>query len=126
MKKRSRLKSLVKELERDPRLKRVISKVKRQTQPRETPKIESVSDFLLVSLSIASRFMSKKKARSLDELMDVVYLLVRVSLLLKENIFDRPEVKKFFSHHYEKLSSTAQEYVAMILAKTKSSRHAHS
>jgi hypothetical protein len=101
-------------------VKRVIAK--RQSRKKGGGKIERVTDVLLVLLAIASRFATKKKARALDELMDSIYLLVQVSLLLKENIFDRPEVKEFFSQSSKEIYVLAQKFVAMILPKTKTLR----
>ena len=115
-----KLKGLLSELGRDPRVKRVIAK--RQSRKKGGGKIERVTDVLLVLLAIASRFATKKKARALDELMDSIYLLVQVSLLLKENIFDRPEVKEFFSQSSKEIYVLAQKFVAMILPKTKTLR----
>ena len=133
MKKTGQFRSLVKELSRDPRLKQVISKAKHQSRGRNTGHVENLRDFFLLSLGITSRFVSKKKARILDELMDAVYLLVEVSLLLKENVFDRPEVKKFLNQGSKQVFLFAQvvyksanEYVSTILSKSghQKSRHA--
>ena len=115
-----KLKGLLSELGRDPRVKRVIAK--RQSRKKGGGKIERVTDVLLVLLAIASRFATKKKARALDELMDIIFLLVQVSLRLKENIFDRPEVKEFFGQRSKEIYSFGQKYVAMVLPKTKSIR----
>jgi len=81
-----------------------------------------VTGLLLLILSIASRFSKKKQAKALDELIDTIYLLVQVSLLLKENVFDRPEVKKFFRRRSKEIYSFAQECVAMVLPKTRGVR----
>ena len=121
MKTDRQFKHLVKDLSRDPRLKRVIVKVKRQSHKKDGTKVESVADFFLLSLAIVSRFTSRKTARALDELMDNVYLLVRVSMLLKENVFDRPEVRDFLSQRSKRIFSVARHYVDLILSKT----HAH-
>jgi hypothetical protein len=125
MKNGSQFKNLLKGLSRDPRLKRVIAKAQRQTRGKGEAKVENVTGILLLLLAIASRFASKKKARALDELMDVIYLLVQVSLLLKENIFDRPEVKEFFSQSSRQVYLLAQECVAMVLPKAKGARPVH-
>jgi len=125
MKNGSQFKDLLKGLSRDPRLKRVITKARRQTRQKGGAKVERVTDIVLILLAIASRFVKKKKARALDELMDIIYLLVQVSLLLKENIFDRPEVKEFFSHSSKQMYLLAQECVAMVLPKTKRPRRMH-
>lgn len=118
MRKRSQVNHLVKRLSRDPRLRRVIHKAKLR-QKNGTGKIEGLGDLFLLSLAVASRFVSKRKARTLDELMEIVYLLVVVSLILKENVFDRPEVKEFFSQNYKRVSSVYREYVDRILSRIK-------
>jgi hypothetical protein len=125
MKNDSQFRNLLKGLGRDPRLKRVIAKAKRQTRGKDGAKVESVTDIALLLLAIASRFTTKKKARALDELMDMIYLLVQVSLLLKENIFDRPEVREFFSHSSKQIYLLALECVSMVLPKTKGLRPIH-
>lgn len=115
-------KDVVKKLTRDPRLKQAIAKARRQTRGKERAKIENATDMLLLALTVASRFSKKKKARALDDLGDLVYLLVQASLLLKENIFDRPEVKKFLTKSSARLYSLAQRCVATVLPKPKSLR----
>jgi len=52
-------------------------------------------------------------------------LFVQGSLVLKENIFDRPEVNEFFSQSSKDIYFFAQKYVAMVLPKTKASRPTH-
>lgn len=124
MKKGSQFESLLKELSRDQRLKQVIAKAHRRTRRKGGAKVESAADTVLLLLAIASRFAKKKKARALNELMDVIYFLVQVSLLLKENIFDRPEVKEFLSQSSKQIYLLAQTCVAMVLPKTKRLRPA--
>jgi hypothetical protein len=113
-------KDLLKELNRDPRLKRVIGK--RRSRGKRGGKIQPAAGIVLGLLGIASRFMTKKRARAFDELVDAIYLLVQVSLLLKENVFDRSEVKRFFRQRSKQIYSLAQEYVVMILPSTKGIR----
>jgi hypothetical protein len=119
----SRVKDLLKVLGRDPQLKRVIAR--RRIRGKGGANVAHVTDIVLLLLAIASRFASKKKARALDELMEVIYLVVQVSLVLKENIFDRPEVKEFFSQSSKEIYFFAQKYVAMVLPKTKAIRPTH-
>jgi hypothetical protein len=120
LKKDSQFKDLLKELARDPRVKRVIGK--RRSRGKRGGKIQPEAGIVLALLGIASRFMTKKKARALEELMDAIYLLVQVSLLLKENVFDRPEVQRFFRQKSKQIYSLAQEYVAVILPSTRGIR----
>ena len=125
MKDASQFRKLLKQLSRDARVKRVIAKAKRRTRGKGGAKVETVTDMFLLLMAIASRFAKKKKARALDELMEIIYLLVQVSLLLKENIFDRREVKEFLSQSSKRIYLLAQECVAMVLPKTKGLRPVH-
>jgi hypothetical protein len=120
LKKDSQFKDLLKELARDPRVKRVIGK--RRSRGKRGGKIQPEAGIVLSLLGIASRFMTKKRARAFDELVDAIYLLVQVSLLLKENVFDRPEVKRFLKQRSKQIYSLAQEYVVMILPSTRGIR----
>ena len=120
MKNDSQFNDLLKVLGRDPRLKRVMAR--RQIRGKKGADGAHVTDIVLLLLAIASRFATKKKARALDELMDIIFLLVQVSLLLKENIFDRPEVKKFFSQSSKEIYLLAQKYVAMVSPTAKTLR----
>jgi hypothetical protein len=122
MKDGSQFRKLLKQLSRDARVKRVIVKAKRRTRGKGRAKVENVTDMFLLLMAIASRFAKKKKARALDELMEIIYLLVQISLVLKENIFDRPEVREFFRHSSKQIYLLAQECVAMVLPKTKGLR----
>ena len=122
MKNASQFRKLLKQLSRDARVKRIIAKAKRRTRGKAGAKVETVTDMFLLLMAIASRFAKKKKARALDELMEIIYLLVQVSLLLKENIYDRPEVKEFFIQRSKQIYLLAQECVAMVLPKKKELR----
>ena len=125
MKDGTQVRKLLKQLSRDARVKRVIAKAKRRTRGKGGAKVETATDMFLLLMAIASRFAKKKKARALDELMEIIYLLVQVSLLLKENIFDRPEVKEFFSQSSKQIYLLAQKCVALVLPKTKGIRPMH-
>jgi len=116
MKGKNKSRALLKALSRDPRLKRVMAKAGKG-QRAERAKVETATDLLLLALTVGSRFSKKKKARAMDELGDLIYLLVQASLLLKENIFDRPQVKKFFGRTSRQLYSWAQSSMAMVLPK---------
>lgn len=99
MKNAARFSKLLKELSRDSRLKRAVAKGRRRSHAKRRSQIENLLDMCLLFSAVASRFLKKKKARALDKQMDIVYFLVQVSLLLKENIFDRPEVQEFFGRN---------------------------
>lgn len=113
---------ILRELGRDRRVKRAIIKARREIRRNGKEKAGSFAGFFLLIMAIAFRVLRRKKARAIEELIDILFLLVQVSLLLKENVFDRPEVRAFFSQHYKQISSISQEYVAMLLAKAKEFR----
>ncbi len=116
MKNSGRFASVVKELSRDPRLKRAIAK---RPRGKSATQVQGAADTVLLLLKIVSRFAKKKKARAIDELMDNIRLLVRFSLMLKENIFDRPEVREFFYRRSKQVYVLAQQCVALVLPKPK-------
>lgn len=125
MKSASRLGKLLKELSRDLRVKKLIAKARRQARGQARAKVENVTGMLVLALTVVSRFSKKRKARKLDELRETLYLLVQLSLLLKENIFDRPEVREFFSRRSKQLYSLAQTCLATILPKTTEADPSH-
>ena len=112
-------KTLLQELSKDPRIKKVIGQAKARLKNENSLKALGVTDFLILLIAVFSKFLSKKKARILEDLIEPLLLLFQVSLILKENVFDRPEVREFFSKHSSKIYKTAREYVAKALAKTK-------
>lgn len=119
MSKRTSFANIAKELSRDPRLKQAIAKARSKTRGKDVRRADDATGMALLLLGIASRFSRRKKARALEEVMDVIYLLVQVSIVLKENVFDRPQVKKFFSQSFRHVYSLARQFVAMILPKVK-------
>jgi len=119
MKKAAGFGKLVKDLSRDPRLKKAVAKAARHPRSKGVRKAEDAAGLFVLLTKIASPFLKRKKARALQDAMEMIYLLVQVSVLVKENIFDRPEVKIFFSESLRQIYSTAEEFVAMVLPKAK-------
>jgi len=122
MKKSTSLGELLAELSRDPQVKRAVAKTRRRRPGKTTAKVESVTRVVLLLMGIASRFAKKKRARALEEAMDAVDLLIQLSIALKENIFDRPEVRRFFSRSFRQVYALAQELVALVLPAEKGAR----
>jgi len=119
MSKPTRFRDIARELSRDPQLKQAITKARSQKRGKDVRRVDNAAGIALFLLGIASRFSKRKKARALEEAMDVIYLLVQVSIVLKENIFDRPQVKRFFSRSFRQVYSFARDFVALVLPKTK-------
>src|ERR1039458_3720180 len=120
MKKGRQFKNFKENLDQDLYLKRAISKARRQTHRKTANKAAdkagNLADFFFVSLAIASRFVSKKTARTLEEILVLVYLLVQAIILLKENVFDRPDVQEFLSRQSKHILATARTYVDQVLS----------
>jgi hypothetical protein len=124
MKNSNQYKKLLKELSRDSRLKAVIAKSRRQPRGNAEAIVDSSTNMFLLISAIVSRFSKKKNAKALAELADMVQLLVQLSLVVKENIFDRPEVKKFFRESSKQIYRFAQEWLSVILPGTQPNRRA--
>ena len=117
MKKTATYRTLLKELDRDPRVKRAMAQARRREGAKDRARVEQLTGVLSLALTIASRFSKKKRSRVLEELRDAISLLAELSVLLKENVFDRPEVKKFIRQRSKQIYSFAEECVAMLLSK---------
>jgi hypothetical protein len=125
MKNATKLRKLLKEWSRDPRLKQVIAKARRgSSHDKRESQIESLANVYLALSTIAAGLSKKKKARALEEHIDVVYFLVQVGLLLKEHIFDRPEVKDFFNRSAQRIYQRTQASLGTVTAKRKRPRPA--
>lgn len=109
------LSDLVRQLSRDPSLKRVIAKVRHQSRGKGRTELEKVTDLYLVLVAIMAQFSRKKRARTLEEHMNVVAFLVQLSLAVKENIFDRPEVKQFFDRSSKEVYRAVRKCIAMLV-----------
>jgi len=112
---------LLKELGRDKRLKQVIARTRRP-QNKPASQVEGATGLFLLLSALVSRFSKKKRARKIDELADFVQLLVQISLALKDNVFDRPEVKKFFRSRYRKIYRFTQQLVSGLLPQSRATR----
>ncbi len=119
MKNVNRLNSLLKELSRDPQLKQAIATARRRLARRHRSQLEKWVDMPLLLSAIASPFLKKKKARAFDERMEIVRFLAQVSLLVKENVFDRPEVREFIGRGARQIQLMTREGLGMILQQRK-------
>jgi hypothetical protein len=119
----SRFKDLLKELSRDPRVKRALARD--QLRGKSGRRIERASEITLLISAIASRFVPKKKARAIEEFADIVNLLIRVSLLLKENVLDRPGVREFLDQRSKEAYLLVERCVAMLLPDKKKPSRIH-
>ena len=119
MKNATRFGKLIRDMSRDPRFKKAVAQARKRSRGTDVARLEDATGVFVLTTKIASLFFKKKKARAIEDAMDLTYLLVQVSILLKENIFDRPEVRKFFNESLRRIYSAAEEFVGMILPKVK-------
>jgi len=122
MKNATRLRKALKELSADPQLRQVIATARRQSREKRPSQIESLAGLYLLLAAIAARFSKKKRARALDEHIAIVRSLVQLSLLLKENVLDRPEVRTFFSRSAKQISLITRESLGLSIPKRKRPR----
>lgn len=119
MKSATKLSNLLKEISRDPRLRKAIAKARRRSRDKVASQVESLVNIYLALSTIASGLSKKKKARAIEEHMDLVYFLVQLGLLLKEHVFDRPEVKDFFSRSAKQIHQAANARIGKVTVKRK-------
>jgi len=123
MKNATRFSRLLQELSREPRLKRAIIRARRRSS-KSRSHLENLADLGVLLSTVAAQFMKKKKARALRQQTDVVHFLVQVSLLLKENVFARPEVREFFTRSARRIDRAARATLGASKAKKRGSRPA--
>lgn len=109
MRNASRVSKALKKLSADPQLLQVITTARRRFPKKGSNRIESLADLYVLLAQVAALFSNKKRARAIDQHVDLVRLLVRVSLLLKENLLDRPEVRQFFGRSKPPAPATRNE-----------------
>ena len=122
MKNATRLRKALKKLRADPQLRQVIATARSRSREKRPSQIESLTGLYLLVAAIAARFSKKKRARALDEHIDIVRFLVQLGLLLKENVLDRPEVRTFISRSAEQISFIARENLGLSIPKRKRPR----
>lgn len=120
---------LLADLSKDKNIKLALDKVKSEYRNESQEQINSFKDLLVVIFRISTKFIGKKKARVLEETLDAVGILIQISLLIKTNVFDRPEVRLFFQNlwsgikvNWSAIYSTASNYVDQQLNKRKQAK----
>jgi hypothetical protein len=100
-----KFKALLSELSKDESVRKAISDLKSSANAENIYYAQSVWDLLKQILKLSAKFLNKQKLKRLTEIIDIVMFLVSLSLILKQNIFDRPEVKQFFKEKWASLQS---------------------
>ena len=101
MKVSKNLKELIQLMRKDEKLKRAVDQVLKGSTTQDTiQKARSATDFLVTLVKMSSKFLGKRLANRWIELLEILSFIVQVSLLLKTNVIDRPEVRDFLAKKY--------------------------
>lgn len=118
-------KALLKKLGEDPKLREAIKRIGQNSDKN----FAALSQGLATTLLLAGRFVGKARMRKITTFIDVAVFLISLSLLIKQNVFDRPEVREFIARVWkdvnktvQQLSAVAREYVEKRLASARSRR----
>lgn len=116
---KNEFKNLVKKLSEDPKLREAIHTIGKNSDKN----FAAISQGIATTLLLAGRFVGKGRMRQVTAIIDVAVFLISLSLLIKQNVFDRPEVRAFFAKVWGDVSKTAshltqiaREYVEKRLA----------
>lgn len=122
---KTEFKSLLKKLSEDPKLREAIRKISVNSDKN----FAALSQGLATTLLLAGRFIGKARMKRITTFIDVAVFLISLSLLIKQNVFDRPEVREFIARVWkdvsktvQQLSAVARDYVEKRLAAAKSRR----
>lgn len=91
-----RIKQLIDELSQDPKIKAALDKINDKSQIGQH--VKQLKDFLPL-LGKLSRF-GGKRTLAVAQTLTLIVVLFEVSVLIKQNVFDRPEVRKFFMENW--------------------------
>lgn len=94
---------LLKKLSEDPKLREAISMIGKNSDKNFAALTQGIATTLL----LAGRFVGKARMRKVTNIIDAAVFLISLSLLIKQNVFDRPEVRAFFKRVWGDVSKTA-------------------
>lgn len=121
---RTRFKKLLKKLAEDPKVRAALQTS--QLKNENSRKVQNFKDLFRQVIGIGARVLGRKRARLIADWVDLVSVLVDLSLILKENVFDRPEVRSFFGQNWGRLKrqsigvyGAGRGFVSKTLSKTR-------
>lgn len=123
--KTKKFKDLLTELSQDPKFKAALTKVSEKSKIGQH--VKSLKEFLPL-IGKLSKFGGKRTLAA-TEAITLIVVLFEVSILIKQNVFDKPEVRKFFHENWGLLQKKiaaiyafCSNYVQAQLHKRRSSR----
>lgn len=116
---KAEFKSLLKKLSQDPKLREAIHALCKNGDKN----FAAISQGVATTLLVAGRFVGKGRMKTFIGFVDAAIFLISLSLLVKQNIFDRPEVREFLAKSWRDINKTvatltqiARDYVDKRLA----------
>ncbi len=100
---KAEFKNLLKKLSEDPKLREAILKIGKNGDKNFVVLTQGIATTLL----LAGRFVGKSQMRRVTVIIDAALFLISLSLMIKQNIFDRPEVRAFFKKVWKDAGKTA-------------------
>jgi len=123
MSSKTEFKSLLKKLSEDPKLREAIQSITENGDKN----FAALSKGLATTLLFAGRFVGKGRMRTFIGFIDAAVFLIYLSLMIKQNVFDKPEVREFIKKVWKDIGKTANQlatvarnYVDKRLAKARS------
>lgn len=120
---------LLNKLSSDPKVKAAIDSAKSEAFKSSDYQATSILDLISYLMKYSGSFIGKKKAEKLTEYTGYLVFIITVSMILKKNLFDRPEVKEFFVKNWEgakrnssKFYNICQNYAAEAVDRIKKKR----
>lgn len=102
-------------LSKDPTLREAIDQYKAGGHSTQTLQAQSMIEGLGHIAQVAAKFMNKKKTDMITHYVEIVGLVLTLSVFLKVNLLDRPEVQSFLKHRFEEVQGVAariQDYTS--------------
>lgn len=104
-------KNLIKQLSTDPKVREAIQSLGRMSDKRG---FSSVPQGLGATLLLAGKFAGKGRLRTIIHFVDAAVFLISLSLIIKQNVFDRPEVQEFLRRVYGGVSKTSTRHIQAV------------
>jgi len=101
---KTEFKSLLKKLSQDPKVRDAILTIGRFG---DKPDFMALPQGLAKTLLFAGRYVGKSRMRTVANFIDAAVFLISLSLLIKQNVFDRPEVQEFLRKLWKDISKTS-------------------
>lgn len=102
---KTEFKALLKKLSQDPKLREAIQSMTENSDRN----FAALSKGLATTLLLAGRFVGKGRIKTFISFIDAAVFLISLSLMIKQNVFDKPEVRDFVKKVWKDIGKTANQ-----------------